>query len=74
MKFERTAETKIIKIMIYDDDPSNDDLIGLGEIDVVTFCGDMECEKVATVSLKTEDGDDNGTIDLKVQFSFEEWK
>ena len=37
------------------------------------LCGEVECEKVVTVSLKKEKGKDNGTVDIKVKFSFKAW-
>ena len=70
MTFERKAVTKMAEVCVMDDDPANDDLLGKGEINIAELCGDTECEKTVTVALKTEDGDANGTVDIKVKFSF----
>ena len=74
MTFERTAATKIVEVSVWDDDPGFDDLIGKGEMNIIELCkGNCECEMVTTVAIKKENGDNNGTVDIKLVFSFKEW-
>ena len=63
----------IAEVSVWDDDPQHDDQIGQGKIDIYAECNDTECDKVVTVPIKTSDGDDNGTVDIRVKFSFEAW-
>ena len=70
MTFVRTVDTKVAKVSVWDDDPMTNDLLGLAEINIPELCGNQECENVVTLPLKKDDGEENGSIVVKVVFSF----
>ena len=73
LRFERKISTKTVEVKVLDDDIMNDDLMGIGSIDISNECGDQEGEKILKVPIYKENGQENGSVEVKVTFSFQKF-